>query len=335
MKTVIATGGLAVTDPDAFRDVDMPVPAPGDRDLLVRIDAVAVNPVDTKVFERLTPGTQRVLGWDACGVVQAVGTGISGFAPGQRVYYAGDLGRSGTNAEYQLVDARLAAPAPASLTPAQAAALPLTSLTAWEGLFDRLGFTPEAGANTGRTLLVIGGAGGVGSMLVQLGAWAGLTVIATAGRPESAGWCISLGAAHVIGRGDLPAELARIGIPEVDAIFCTTHMEQHWAAMASVIAPQGSICLIDDPSGPLDITLFKSKAVRFCWEFMFTRSMYATWDIGRQGLILARVARLVDEGTLRTTLGAEPLRGLSAATVRLAHQRQRNGDVVGKQVIAF
>lgn len=333
MKAIIASGGFEISSPEALREAELPIPTPNDRDLLVKIEAVAVNPVDTKVAERLMPGVERILGWDACGVVQAHGEKVRGFVPGQRVYYAGDLGRSGSNAEYQLVDERLAAAAPASLTSTQAAALPLTSLTAWEGLFDRLGFTAAAEANTGKTLLVIGGAGGVGSMLVQLGAWAGLTVIATAGREESGRWCQSLGAAHVIGRDDLPAELARIGIHEVDAIFCTTHMEQHWAGMAAAIAPQGSICLIDDPSGPLDITLFKSKAVRLCWEFMFTRSMYATWDMGRQGLILSRVAKLVDGGVIRTTLGAEPLHGLTADNVRLAHVRQRGAEMVGKQVI--
>lgn len=333
MKAIIATGGFDATSSDAIREAKLPIPTPNDRDLLVKIEAVAVNPVDTKVAGRLMPGVERILGWDACGVVQAHGVQVRGFTSGQRVYYAGDLGRSGSNAEYQLVDERLVAPAPASLAPAQAAALPLTSLTAWEGLFDRLGFTAAAGANTGKTLLVIGGAGGVGSMLVQLGAWAGLTVIATAGRQESVEWCRALGAAHVIGRSDMANELARIGIHEVDAIFCTTHMKQHWEGMAAVIAPQGSICLIDDPSGPVDITLFKSKAVRLCWEFMFTRSMYATWDMGRQGLILSRVAKLVDDGVIRTTLGTGPMRGLTAENVRLAHARQRGAEMVGKQVI--
>lgn len=333
MKAIIATGGSAPEAPEAFRDTTIPAPEPSGRDLLVRIEAVGVNPVDTKVFDRLGQGEQRVLGWDACGEVVATGPDCALFQSGQRVFYAGDLTRPGSNAEFQLVDERLVGLAPTSLSAIQAAGLPLTSLTAWEGLFDRLGFIPTAGANAGRTLLVIGGAGGVGSMLIQLGTWAGLRVIATAGRPRSADWCRELGAAVVIGRGDLAAELAKAGAPQVDAIYCTTHMEEHWTAMAQVLAPQGSVCLIDDPAGPLDITVFKRKSARICWEFMFARSLFRTDDMDRQGRILGEASRLVDAGTIRTTLH-ETLSGLTAENVRAAHLRQRSGTMVGKQVIA-
>jgi zinc-binding alcohol dehydrogenase family protein len=332
MLAIVATGGLDPASPDAFREMVRPQPEPGPRDLLVRIEAVGINPVDTKVLSRLEPGQQRILGWDARGVVQAIGSKVRRFAPGQAVYYAGELNRDGSNAALQLVDERLAAAAPASLDPAQAAALPLTSLTAWEGLFDRLGFRPDHNANAGGSLLVIGGAGGVGSMIIQLAAWAGLTVAATAGRPESAAWCREIGAHVVVGRGDLAAELETAGLATVDAVYCTTHMEEHWAAMAKVVSPQGAVCLIDDPSGPLDITVFKQKSVRICWEFMFTRSSFATPDLARQGLILESVARLVDDGRLRPTL-ARVSNGLTAANVRQAHALQRSGTMVGKQVI--
>ena len=332
MHAIIAAGGFDPAAPQAFREEERPTPRPGGRDLLVRIEAVGVNPVDTKVFDRMAPGQERILGWDARGIVTAAGPDCRRFSPGEAVFYAGDLTRDGSNATYQLVDERLVGPAPSSLSPAEAAGLPLTSLTAWEGLFDRLDFIPAEGANAGRSLLVVGGAGGVGSMVIQLADWAGIAVAATAGRPESAAWCREIGASTVIGRGDLAAEMDEAGLPTVDAIYCTTHMEEHWTAMAKVLVPQGAVCLIDDPSGPLDITVFKQKAARICWEFMFARSMFRTPDMERQGAILESVARLVDDGRLRATL-SRTLSGLSAASVREAHLRQRTGAMVGKQVI--
>lgn len=334
MNAVIATGGLSPESPQAFTDQERPVPAPDTHDLLVKVAAAGMNPVDTKVFARLEQGVQRVLGWDAVGEVVAVGPQAGPFTPGQRVFYAGDLTRDGSNAEFQLVDARIAALAPSNLSDAEAAVMPLTSITAWEGVFDRLGFVAAPGANQGRSLLVIGGAGGVGSMIIQLAAWAGITVAATAGRPNSAQWCKDLGASVVIGRDNIPARLKEAGLPQTDAIFCTTHAADHWAAMAEVIRPQGSVCLIDDPSGPLDITLFKPKCARICWEFMFTRSLFHTHDMARQGQILDSVARMIEAGTLRTTL-ADTLAGLSANTVRQAHMRQASETMVGKQVIVF
>ena len=334
MNAVIATGGFSPDSPQAFTEQERPVPTPGDYDILVKVAACGMNPVDTKVFARLDAGSQRILGWDAVGEVVAVGPKAGPVTSGQRVFYAGDLTRDGSNAEFQLVDARLAALAPSNLSDAEAAVMPLTSITAWEGVFDRLGFVPAAGANKGRTMLVIGGAGGVGSMIIQLAAWAGITVAATAGRPDSAQWCKELGASVVIGRDNIPARMKDAGLPQVDAIFCTTHATDHWPAMAELIAPQGSVCLIDDPSGPLDLTLFKPKCARICWEFMFTRSLFQTQDMARQGQILNSVARMVEAGTLRTTL-ATTLSGLSAHTVQQAHLRQASETMVGKQVIVF
>lgn len=332
MKTIVATGGYAPNDPRAFREQERPMPEPGGRDVLVKIQAVGVNPVDTKVFSRLAPGEEKILGWDARGTVTAIGPDVKRFTPGQAVYYAGEQTRDGCHAEYQLVDERLVALAPASLSPPEAVSLPLTSLTSWEGLFDRLGFTPAENANKGKSLLVIGGAGGVGSMIIQLAAWAGLTVAATAGRPESVAWCKKLGASLVIDRTDLATRLTQAGLPNVDAIYCTTHAQEHWETMAKVLAPQGAICLIDDPTAPLDITLFKRKSARICWEFMFTRSMFRTEDMARQGFILESVARLVDEGRIHTTLG-QTYEGLSAEIIRETHLRQLTGTMVGKQVI--
>ena len=334
MNAIIATGGFGPEAPQAFSNQDRPIPEVQDHDILVKVAAAGMNPVDTKVFSRLDAGARRVLGWDAVGMVAAIGDQVNQFAPGQRVFYAGDLTRDGSNAEYQLVDARLAANAPANLSDAEAAVMPLTSITAWEGIFDRLGFIAEAGANRGRSLLVIGGAGGVGSMIIQLAVWAGITVAATAGRPSSAQWCRNLGASVVVGRDNIPARLKEAAMPLVDAIFCTTHAADHWAAMAEVIAPQGGVCLIDDPAVPLDITVFKTKCARICWEFMFARSLFKTSDMGRQGEILDAVARMVEAGTLRTTL-ADTLHGLCADTVRQAHLRQASEAMVGKQVIVF
>lgn len=334
MKVIVAHGGQNPADAGAFSEEERVMPEAEGRDILVKIQAAAVNPVDTKVFERMPAGAARILGWDACGIVEAVGSEGTKFKPGDRVYYAGDLTRDGSNAEYQLVDERLVGPAPISLAVAQAASLPLTTLTAWEGLFDRLGFAAEEGGNVGMTLLVIGGAGGVGSMIIQLARWAGMTVIATAGRPDSAQWCRDLGASVVIGRDNLAERLTAEGISSVDAIYCTTHLEEHWQAMSQVIAPQGRICMIDDPDAALDIRVFKQKSVRLCWEFMYTRSMFKTADMDRQGKILETVSRLIDAGRVRTTL-AKTIEGLSVESVQAAHLQQRTGKMVGKQVIVF
>lgn len=334
MKVIVAIGGASPEGAEAFIEEERPVPVAEGKDILVKVKALAINPVDTKIFDRLEQGQRRILGWDACGEVVGVGKDVSRFTVGQQVFYAGDMTRDGSNAAYQLVDERLVGPAPDSLSPVDAASLPLTSVTAWEGLFDRLEFTPKEGANTGSSLLVIGGAGGVGSMITQLASWAGITVVATAGRPESAAWCRENGASIVVGRDDLPANMAAAGMPNVNAVFCTTHMEEHWSAMAEVVKPQGRICLIDDPSGPLDIRVFKQKSVRICWEFMFARSLFQTEDMARQGAILENVARLIDAGSIRATR-AETIQGLSADNIRNAHLRQRSGAMVGKQVVAL
>lgn len=331
MKTIQASGGMPAKDEAAFRIVEQEKPSPGARDIVVRVVAIGMNPVDTKVRQRMEG--DKVLGWDAVGTVEAVGSEVRDFVPGDRVFYAGDITRPGCNSEYHLVDERIAAHAPVSLSAADAAAMPLTSITAWEALFLRIGFTPEAGANAGRSVLIIGGAGGVGSVATQLAAWAGLTVFSTASRPETAAWCRKMGAETVLNhRNNLATELQEQGMQTVDAIFCTTQMERHWQAMAECIRPQGTIALIDDPENPLDLTLFKQKSVRIAWEFMYTRSMFQTEDMAEQGALLGRVASLLDEGHLVSTR-QETLHGLTAENVQAMHVRQESGTMMGKQVL--
>jgi zinc-binding alcohol dehydrogenase family protein len=335
MISIVAKGGSQAGDADAFRSVETPVPSPEGHDILVRIQAVSVNPVDTKVRRRTPQGQDVVLGWDACGVVESAGSEAGIFSPGARVFYAGALNRPGTNAQYHLVDERIVGAAPKSLSAPEAAAMPLTSITAFEGLFDRLGFIPQAGANAGRSILIVGGAGGVGSMAVQLAAWAGLRVVATASRPDTVAWCEALGA-HLVAdhRQPLAKAVRDAGQDFVDAVFCTTHMEKHWEQMAEIVAPQGSVVLIDDPAGPLDITVFKSKSARICWEFMFARSLFATPDMARQGEILGIVAGLADAGRVRTTL-RETFEGLTLENIRAAHIRQEGAGMIGKQVVVL
>ena len=331
MKAIVAKSGSRAEDAGAFILKEQVKPEPGTKDLLVRVVALGMNPVDTKVRQRSDQDT--VLGWDVYGIVEKTGTGVTGFTAGDNVFYAGDITRPGCNSEYHLVDERIAAPAPKTLSPEDAAAMPLTSITAWEGLFDRLGFVPQADANSGKSILVIGGPGGVGSVAIQLACWAGLNVYATASRPETVDWCKHLGADTILNhRNNLYEELTASGADSVDAIFCTTHMETHWKAMAECIRPQGRIVLIDDPVDSVDITAFKMKSVTIAWEFMYTRSMFTTDDLSEQGKLLARVAGMLDKGTLVTTR-QKVLRGLTPENMQAMHIQQESGTMMGKQVL--
>ncbi len=333
MKAIVAKSGSEAQDTGAFVLEEQPMPDPGPQDLLVRVMAIGMNPVDTKVRQR--SANDGVLGWDAYGVVEKTGGDVTGFKTGDKVYYAGDLTRPGCNSEYHLVDQRIAALAPEKLSPEDAAAMPLTSITAWEGLFERLGFAPQEGANGGKSILIIGGAGGVGSIAIQLARWAGLKVFATASRPETADWCRNLGADAILNhRKSLFEELKATGTDAVDAIFCTTQMERHWAVMAECIRPQGRIVLIDDPVGSVDITVFKFKSVTISWEFMYTRSMFETDDISAQGKLLSRVAGLLDAGTLATTR-QKTLTGLTPENIQAMHIKQESGTMMGKQVLVL
>jgi zinc-binding alcohol dehydrogenase family protein len=320
--------------PDALVDIELDRPAPGPRDLLVEVRAVSVNPVDTKVRRRAAadPGGWKVLGWDAAGVVLDAGSEVSRFSAGDEVFYAGSLNRQGTNAEYHLVDARIVGRKPSSLGFAQAAALPLTAITAWETLFDRLDVR-KAVPGAAPAVLVIGGAGGVGSIAIQLvRQLTGLVVIATASRPETVAWVRELGAHHVVDHSrPLAPEVAALGIGAPAFVFSTTATDRHLSAIAELIAPQGRWALIDDP-GVVDIAPFKRKSVSTHWEFMFTRPVFETADIDAQGALLDEVSRLVDAGVLKTTLG-DHYGTINAANLRRAHALIERGAARGKIVL--
>ena len=336
MKAVGLTHYLPISDERALLDVELENPSPRPRDLLVRVRAVSVNPVDTKVRApkpKVEP-TPKVLGWDAAGEVVAVGGEVRGFELGDHVYYAGDITRPGSNAELQAVDARIAARMPKSLDFAGAAALPLTGLTAYEALFDRIAISP-AGADEGKSILIVGGAGGVGSIAIQLAKrLAGLRVIATASRPASREWVLGLGADAVIDHHEpLDQGLAAVTDDgQVDFILCLNSTEHHWDAMCRAIAPQGTIASIVEVSKPVDIAPLMSKSARFAWELMFTRPMFETRDMAAQGEILARLAQLIDDGTVKAT-GNTVLRPISAATLREAHGLLESGRTIGKVVV--
>jgi NADPH:quinone reductase len=335
MKAVALTRYLPIDDPESLIDVELPHPEATSHDLLVRVEAISVNPVDTKVRapKNKVEAEPLVLGYDAAGVVEAVGEAVTLFRPGDRVYYAGDITRPGTNSQLYLIDERIVGSMPHSLDFAQAAALPLTGITAWEALFDRIAIDPDGG-NKGETVLIIGGAGGVGSMAIQLAKWAGLKVVATASRRESAAWIQELGAAHVVNhRESLTEQVRALGLDYVDHILCLNATEQHWPAMSELIAPQGLICSIVEADGPLDLGPLKSKSAGFVWEFMFTRSIYQTADMDDQHALLNRIAALIDAGTLRTT-AAETIRPINAANLRRAHAIIESGATIGKLVLA-
>ncbi|TFW10767.1 zinc-binding alcohol dehydrogenase family protein [Massilia arenosa] len=318
-----------------LRDIEVAQPVARGHDLLVRVGAVSVNPVDTKDRKGGAPeGQTRILGWDAVGVVEAVGEQVTLFQPGQRVFYAGAIVRDGANSEMHLVDERIVAQAPKTLDPPAAAALPLTSITAWEALFERL-VIDRHGAQRGRTLLVIGGAGGVGSIAIQLAAkLAGLTVIATASRKESAEWCRALGAAHVVDHsGDIPAQLKALGFETVDYVLCTNDLDRHFDAIATALAPQGKVCSIVNNQQPLAVEKLFGKSGTLVFELMFTRSSFQTADMIEQHKLLAEVARLVDEGVLRTTVN-DNFGHINANNLARAHAALESRRTIGKIVLS-
>ncbi|MFZ6046260.1 zinc-binding alcohol dehydrogenase family protein [Pseudomonas sp. CR3202] len=334
MKAVAYFQNLPIDAPEALQDIVLPEPQPGPRDLLVEVRAISVNPVDTKVRRNAAPeaGQPRVLGWDVAGVVKAVGSEVSLFQPGDRVFYAGDLTRQGGNAEFHRVDERIVGPMPKSLDFAQAAALPLTSITAWELLFDRLQIA-ESKADQGQSLLVVGAAGGVGSILVQLARQlTGLTVIGTASRPETQAWVRELGAHHVLDHSKpLAGELRSAGLANVTHVASLTQTDQHLDQLVEALAPQGRLGLIDDPA-QLDVTKLKRKSLSLHWEFMYTRSMFQTPDMLEQHRLLQRVSQLIDAGVLKTTLG-EHFGSINAANLRRAHALLESGKAKGKIVL--
>ncbi|CZT36701.1 zinc-binding alcohol dehydrogenase family protein [Rhizobium sp. 9140] len=334
MRAVAYTKAGTIERNDALIDVEISKPTPGSRDLLVAVDAISVNPVDTKIRKNVSPeaGAQKVLGWDAVGRVVEVGAAVVAFKPGDAVYYAGSLLRPGANSEFHLVDERLVGRKPSSLSNAEAAALPLTAITAWEMLFDRLDVRkPVAGAAD--AILIIGGAGGVGSIAIQLvRALTGLTVIATASRPETRDWVSALGAHHFIDHSKpLADQITALGIGAPAFVFSTTETHRHLAEIVSLIAPQGRFGLIDDPES-LDVIGFKRKAVSIHWELMFTRSIFETPDMDEQGKLLTEVAALIDAGKIRTTV-TEVLRPINAENLKQAHAVIESGKARGKIVL--
>lgn len=335
MKAVGYKKSLPIDAAESLIDFETAKPEPLGRDIRVAVKAVSVNPVDTKVRKRAEPAASetKILGFDAAGVVDAVGPDVSLFKPGDEVWYAGSILRQGTNSEFHLVDERIVGHKPKTLSFAQAAALPLTSITAWELLFDRLGATKGKSAED-RSILIVGGAGGVGSILIQLARkLTGLTVIATASRPESSKWCLDLGAHHVIDHSKpMKEQIVALKVPPVGLIAALTNTDQHFTSFADIIAPQGKIGLIDDPATPPNVMLLKGKAVSLHWESMFTRSSFQTADMIAQHQLLDEVAGLIDSGALRTTLD-KVLGKINAATLKQAHAQIESGRSTGKLVL--
>ncbi|KAF1706699.1 zinc-binding alcohol dehydrogenase family protein [Pseudoxanthomonas sacheonensis] len=336
MKAIALTRYLPISDPESLQDVELPKPVAAGHDVLVRVEAVSVNPVDTKVRspKPQVEAQPKVLGYDAAGVVEAVGENVTLFKPGDEVYYAGDITRPGTNAQFHLVDERIVGRKPATLDFAQAAALPLTAITAWELLFDRMPFSIDMENNT-RSLLIIAGAGGVGSIAIQLARRAGFTVIATASRKETVDWCKSLGAHHVIDhRQPLHAQLSALGHEQVDVVLNLVDPNPYWEAIGGILAPQGHVGLIVEPSAPLNIgDPYKAKCIGIHWEMMFARARFKTGDMIEQHHLLNRVASLVDAGELRTT-HTETIGAINAANLRETHRRLESGTTIGKLVLA-
>ena len=334
MKAVAYFHSLPIQDPQALQDIELPEPVAGPRDLLVDVKAISVNPVDTKVRQNVQPdaGTAKVLGWDVAGVVKAVGSEVSLFKVGDKVFYAGSIARAGANSERHVVDERIVGHKPKSLDFAHAAALPLTAITAWELLFERLGIK-QGDTDEQQSLLIVGAAGGVGSILTQLASQlTALKVIGSASRPETQAWVRELGADVVVDHSQpLSEALKGLGIDAVTHVASLTQTDQHLDQLVDALAPQGKLALIDDPKA-LDITKLKRKSLSLHWEFMYTRSLFETADMIEQHHLLNRVAELVDAGTLRTTLG-EHFGTINASNLRRAHALLESGKSKGKIVL--
>ncbi len=335
MKAVGLTRYLPIENPESLVDVVVEKPRATGRDILVKVMAISVNPVDTKVRapKDRVEEVPKILGWDVAGIVEEAGPDCSLFRPGDEVFYAGSIARQGGNSEYHLVDERIVGRKPASLNFAEAAALPLTSITAWEALFTRMSISQDPSANEKKSLLIIGAAGGVGSIAIQLAKQAGLIVIGTASRPETVEWVKSMGADYTINHHDpLLPQLEAIGFSSVPYIFCLNALEKHWAGISEAVSPQGVVCAIDDPTSPLNLKLLKQKSATFVWEFMFTRSLYETDDMIEQHLLLNLIADAVDHQKLKTTL-SEVLGPISAEHLRQAHKLLESNRTIGKVVL--
>ena len=335
MKAIGFSEHLDIKDPKSLFEFETPKPTPKGHDLLVKVNAVSVNPVDVGV-RRSGHGKlskPKIIGWDACGIVEKVGSQVSLFSPGDRVYYAGSFKRSGSNSEYQLVDERIVGNAPKSLTDAQAAAMPLTSLTAYEALFEQLSLSQDKTSNEGKTILIINGAGGVGSVATQLASNAGLTVIATASRPESINWVKSHGATDIVNhRKNLVNEVHKLGYKYVDYILELKDIDSQWKEMCELIKPEGAIASITENRRPINLRLLTPKKAIFAWEWMYTKSYYHTPDMQSQHDILNKIATLIDNSELQCTL-TQSLSPINADNLREAHNLVENGHMIGKVVV--
>ncbi|RED22614.1 NADPH2:quinone reductase [Flavobacterium cutihirudinis] len=337
MKAIGFKTSLPIEEKESFIEFETVKPVASGHDLLVKIDAISVNPVDFKVRQSAAKDTvletPKIIGWDAVGIVQAVGEKVSLFEVGDPVYYAGDITKQGSNAEYQVIDERIVGRKPKSLSIEEAAVIPLTALTAWEILFDRIRINAEK--DKGKSILIIGGAGGVGSIAIQLAKKiAGLTVIATASRPETIEWCKQQGADFVVDHKNLIAAVKDAGFETVDFILDFVDTNAYWDTMVELIKPQGHIASITGSSEPVLLNKLKSKSVSFSWELMYTRSMYQTEDMIEQHHILNKVADLLDEGVLKTTLNVT-LNGLTADNLKKAHELLESGKTIGKIAIKY
>ncbi len=337
MKAVAIKEYLPIEEPNSFLDVDLPKPEPTGHDILIAVQAIAVNPVDTKVRsgrgkeKGATEDPPRVIGWDASGHVEAVGNEVTLFKPGDEVWYAGDITRPGCNSEFQVIDERIVGRKPKSLSHAEAAALPLTTITAYEAFFDRLGIDRD-GADKGQSILIIGAGGGVGSIGIQLAKHAGLVVIATSSRPETAAWVKELGADHVVNhRENMVEQVHDLGFKYVDHIAIFNDM-RHWETAVELIRPQSGIVSIDDTHLPMPMAQMKTKSASFHWEFMFARSMHQTPDMIEQHKLLTWVADEIDAGRIRTTV-SQVLSPINAANLREAHRLVETGKAKGKIVV--
>ena len=337
MKAIGFKTSLPISENESFIAFETPVPQPKERDLLVKIKAISVNPVDFKIRQNSAKDTvlqtPKVIGWDAVGTVEAVGEGVSLFKTGDEVYYAGDLTRSGSNTEYQLIDERIVGLKPTTLTVAEAAAMPLTALTAWESLYDRIRISEQK--DKGKSILIIGGAGGVGSIAIQLAKKiSGLKVIATASRPETKDWCKAMGADVVVNHKNLVEEIRAAGFKEVDFILDFVDLNSYWDDLVELIKPQGHIVSITGSATPIALNKLKNKSVTFSWELMYTRSMYQTDDMEQQHHILNELAKLFDDGILKTTLN-QTLKGFNVENLKEAHRLLESGKTIGKVVIEY
>ena len=337
MKAIGFKTSLPISAEESFIEFETAVPQPSGRDILVKINAISVNPVDYKIRQNSAKDTvletPKVIGWDATGTVEAVGEAVTFFKPGDAVYYAGDLTRSGSNAEYQLIDERIVGLKPSTLSNAEAAAMPLTALTAWESLYDRIRINEQK--DKGKSILIIGGAGGVGSIAIQLAKKiSGLKVITTASRAETREWCLATGADLVVDHKNLVEEIRAGGYQEVDFILDFVDLNGYWDAIVELIKPQGHIVSITGSATPVALNKLKNKSVTFSWELMYTRSMYQTDDMEEQHHILNKLAELFDNGTLKTTLNTT-LRGFTAANLKEAHRLLESGKTIGKVVIEY